>query len=83
MANAPEHLVVCPPQSYQPYDATADGGPDTAPQGSNPYEGNMGASEAGGWVKIKDAGAASWSTGVVTGGWPDNGASGDGGWEQC
>lgn len=83
MADAPAHVVSCPSQDYQPYDATTPGTADTAPQGGNPYEGNGLGGPVGGWVKIKDAGAASMSNGTITGGWPGNGASSDGGWEQC
>jgi hypothetical protein len=83
MANAPEHVIAAPPQAYQPYDATTEGTVDSAPQGGNPYAGNAGASEAGGWVKVKEAGAASMTDGTITGGWPGNGDAGDGGWKQC
>ena len=78
-----EHIVACPPQDYQPYDATEAGTADTAPQGGSVYAGNGAGGPVGGWVKVREAGAASWSNGTISGGWPGNGASGDGGWEQC
>jgi len=77
MADAPEHVVAAPSLPYQPWDATEAGTEDTAPQGGDVYAGTST------WVKVKEAGAASITDGTITGGWPGNGASSDGGWQQC
>jgi hypothetical protein len=80
---ADSHIIKAPAQTYQPYDATDEGTVDTAPTNHDVYAGNGGSGDTGGWVKIKDAGAASWSDGSVTGDWPSDGTSDGSAWKQC
>ena len=82
MPNVPAPVQGTPSLPYQPWDATEEGTADTAPGPGMVYDGN-GGSDGTGWVKIKDGGSADMSSGKVTGGWPDNGASDGSAWKQC
>jgi hypothetical protein len=79
------HIVKAAAQSYQPYDAqapaSADSGQSTPEQ---VYDGNgtPGSGPYGGWEKVQNGGAASWSDGTVTGGWPPDGTSDGADWKQ-
>jgi hypothetical protein len=85
MADAPSPITSPPAQPFQPYDAqapaSADSGQSTPEQ---VYDGNgiPGSGPHGGWAKVQDGGAASWSDGTITGGWPPDGTSDGADWKQ-
>jgi hypothetical protein len=76
MPDAPRPITSPPAQSFQPWDANAPGTEDDTATpdvyGANSPD----------WPKVQDGGAADWSSGKITGGWPGNGASDGGAWEQ-
>lgn len=82
MPDAPDPITSPPAQSWQPYNASASGAAEDQIAPTTIYDAVSGDSAGGPWRKIQEAGAASTATGEVDGGWPDNGASADGGWQQ-
>jgi len=83
MASAPDPVTSPPALPWQPYDASAPGAAEDQTAPLTIYDAVPGDAGGGPWRKIQEAGAADWATGKVTGDWPSNGASGDGGWKQA
>jgi len=83
MPKAPDPITSPPPVPGQPYSATAPGRPEDQVDSGTIYDASGGPGSGDSWPKIQEAGAADMATGKVTGGWPGNGASSDGGWTQC
>lgn len=82
MADAPDPITSPPAQAGQPYSAQASGpGRPSQSAPTQVYDAD-GGSGADPWPKIQEAGAADWSTGRITGGWPGNGTSDGGAWKQ-
>lgn len=81
MADVPSPITSPPSQPWQPYDATAPGAGEDQVAATTIYDAVPGDTMGGPWRKIQDAGASS-PEGETDGGWPGNGASGSGGWEQ-
>lgn len=82
MPSAPDPITSPPALSWQPYDAAAPGAAEDQTAATTIYNSVPGDSAGGPWRKIQDGGAASPATGGVAGGWPDDGASSNGGWTQ-
>lgn len=83
MPRVPAEVTSPPPQSFQPYDACAGAGvPNDQSASGTVYNSAGGPGSGDPWPKVQEGGAASMTTGEPGGGWPDNGASGDGGWRQ-
>lgn len=81
MPDAPDPVTSPPAQPWQPYDATDPGAAEDQVAPTTIYDAAPG--DAGGpWRKIQDGGASSPEGEASAGSWPDNGASGDGGWKQ-
>ena len=76
MAKAPAPITSPPPVPGQPYSASASG--PANPSQSSPtqvYDADGGSAAGEAWPKIQEAGAADWSSGQISGGWPGNGTS--------
>lgn len=79
MADAPFPITAPPNVPGQPYDASVSGTEDDTAL-PDVYGANQVVN--GVWPKVKDAGAADWETGAISGGWPSDGTSDGGAWKQ-
>lgn len=82
MPSAPKPITSPPALPWQPYDTTAPGAAEDQIAPTTIYDAVGGDAAGGPWRKVQEAGAINVGTGETEGGWPGNGASGDGGWRQ-
>ena len=82
MADAPDPITSPPAQPWQPYDAAAVSIGDDGQSVSAQVYAAKGGSGADPWPKVNEGGAIDMNSGKVSGGWPGNGTSSDGGWKS-
>jgi hypothetical protein len=82
MPDVPSPITSPPRVPGQPYNAAAPGAAEGQTAPLTIYDAAGGSGSGSPWQKIQDGGSCSAEGLAVAGGWPDNSASSDGGWQQ-